>query len=184
MAVNGIALAALAGGSVFLYSALENQSFLSAIRDVISGKQPPVTTTAAASSGGGSGSGSGTAAAPAAPASVSGNMAIGKVLAALYGWSTGAQWNALVALWNRESGWDNTIWNGGSHAPTQPAGSSGAFGIPQALPYSKMPQAAWPTGDGGEASASAQISWGLSYIKSEYGTPEAAYNFDVANGGY
>jgi hypothetical protein len=112
------------------------------------------------------------------------NQQIGKLLAASYGWASGAQWQALVDLWNRESGWDNRIWNGGSHADTQPNGSSGAYGIPQALPYSKMPKAAWPPGYGGTADPTSQISWGLAYIKAAYGDPVTANNFDATHPGY
>lgn len=112
------------------------------------------------------------------------NQNIGKMLAASYGWSTGAEWNALVQLWDRESGWDNTVWNGGSHAATQPAGSSGAYGIAQALPYTKMPKAGWPPGYGGTADPTSQIAWGLSYIKSTYGTPSAALAHENSQGWY
>ena len=112
------------------------------------------------------------------------NQNIGKMLAASYGWSTGSQWDALVQLWDRESGWNNQVWNGGSTAATQPATSSGAYGIPQALPYSKMPKAGWPPGYGGTADPTSQISWGLAYIKATYGDPVTANNFDATHAGY
>lgn len=112
------------------------------------------------------------------------NQQIGKMLAASYGWSIGAEWDALVQLWDRESGWDNTVWNGGSHAATQPAGSSGAYGIAQSLPYSKYPKAGWPPGYGGTADPTSQISWGLAYIKSTYGSPTAALAHENSAGWY
>jgi hypothetical protein len=112
------------------------------------------------------------------------NQNIGKMLAASYGWSTGAEWDALVQLWDRESGWDNTVWNGGSHAATQPASSSGAYGIAQSLPYSKYPKAGWPPGYGGTADPTSQISWGLAYIKSTYGSPSAAWAHETSAGWY
>ena len=112
------------------------------------------------------------------------NQNIGKMLAASYGWSAGAEWDDLVSLWDRESGWDNTIWNGGSHAATQPAGSSGAYGIAQSLPYTKYPKAGWPPGYGGSADPTSQISWGLAYIKSTYGTPGAAWAHETSAGWY
>jgi hypothetical protein len=87
-----------------------------------------------------------------------GNRLIGRVMAAAYGW-TGGQWDALNALWTGESGWNNRARNP----------SSGAFGIPQALPPGKMGAAA----AGGNAVA--QIAWGLGYIKSVYGSPANAY---------
>jgi hypothetical protein len=112
------------------------------------------------------------------------NQGIGKLLAASYGWSTGTEWDDLVSLWDRESGWDNTIWNGGSHAATLPAGSSGAYGIAQSLPYTKYPKAGWPPGYGGSADPHAQISWGLAYIKSTYGSPSAAWAHETSAGWY
>jgi hypothetical protein len=87
------------------------------------------------------------------------NKALGRSMAAnLYGW-TGGQWNALDALWMGESGWNNLARNP----------SSGAFGIPQALPPGKM----GPAAAGGNAWA--QIMWGLRYIHDVYGTPAGAY---------
>lgn len=85
-------------------------------------------------------------------------------------WSL-AQWPALQELWTRESGWDE--------GATNP--SSGAYGIPQSLPASKMGPAAQGTGP---AAAKAQIAWGLQYIKERYGSPSAALDFHDANNGY
>jgi resuscitation-promoting factor RpfB len=122
---------------------------------------------------------------PAAPNTTGAtNQATGKLLAAGYGWATGNEWNALVLLWDQESGWDNRIWNGGSHAATQPAGSSGAYGIAQSLPYTKYPKPGWPPGYGGSADPTSQISWGLAYIKSTYGTPSAAWAHETSAGWY
>jgi phage-related protein len=74
-----------------------------------------------------------------------------------FGWGTGEQ-GPLEALWQGESGWDP-----GAVNPT-----SGAYGIPQALP------AAWghPYNLGDWQS---QINWGLQYIKATYGSPSAAW---------
>lgn len=71
------------------------------------------------------------------------------------------QWSCLDQLWVGESGWN---W-----AATNPY--SGAYGIPQALPATKMSSAGpdWLT------NPATQISWGLSYIKSRYGTPCSAW---------
>lgn len=92
----------------------------------------------------------------------SGAQALGQAMAASnYHW-TGAQWNALKALWTGESGWNYKAKNA----------ASGAYGIPQALPASKMASAGpdWKTNPG------TQILWGLRYIKSRYGTPANAYS--------
>ena len=86
-----------------------------------------------------------------------------------YGWSD-ADFNALVNLWNRESGWSVTNRNR----------SSGAYGIPQALPASKMSSA----GSDYLTNYKTQINWGLSYIKSRYGSPSNAWNSFKAKGWY
>ncbi len=72
-----------------------------------------------------------------------------------------SQWQCLDALWTRESDWSVTDRNA----------SSGAYGIPQALPGSKMASAGadWRT------DAATQISWGLRYIDKRYGTPCSAW---------
>jgi len=77
-----------------------------------------------------------------------------------YGWGPG-QMPPLIALWNGESGWNRLARNP----------SSGAYGIPQALPPGKMGPAANPP----TSSAAAQINWGLGYIKGRYGSPGSAY---------
>lgn len=109
----------------------------------------------------------------AATASAAANQALAKSLAPA-DWTTGTQWDDLVALWNRESGWSNTAMN-----PT-----SGAFGIAQALPPSKYPVAGQPTSMGGSADAKAQIQWGLQYIQQRYGSPAAAWAHEEAYGWY
>jgi len=165
------------------------------IKDVLQGKSTSATADTSESEltdafSGTSESTSGAAgeaiASGAAPGSGTGadNQAIGQLLAGAYGWNTGDEWNDLVSLWNQESGWNNTIWNGGSTAATQPANSSGAYGIAQALPYTKYPKAGWPPGYGGTADPSSQITWGLSYIKSTYGTPSAAWQHEQTYGNY
>jgi hypothetical protein len=103
----------------------------------------------------------GTLSAPAEPAVVPGsNRAIGQQLAASWGW-TGAEWVCLDNLFQRESNWRELAGN-----PT-----SGAYGIPQALPGSKMASAGadWLT------NPATQITWGLGYIKGRYGTPCGAW---------
>jgi len=91
----------------------------------------------------------------------SANQKIGQTLALTRGWA-GPQWAALKNLWNGESGWNERALNK----------SSGAYGIPQALPASKMASA----GSDWKTNASTQIKWGLSYIASRYGNPVSAYS--------
>jgi TP901 family phage tail tape measure protein len=73
-----------------------------------------------------------------------------------------SQWPALKALWMGESGWNPLAHNA----------SSGAHGIPQSLPASKMAS----EGSDYMTNAATQIRWGLKYIKSRYGSPASAYS--------
>ena len=108
--------------------------------------------------------------APNAPAASPGTAkAIASNLVADRGWGDG-QYNCLVVLWDYESSWN-------VHA-TNP--STGAYGIPQALPGSKMSTA----GPDWQNNATTQIKWGLSCIAERYGTPCGAWSFWQANGWY
>jgi hypothetical protein len=75
----------------------------------------------------------------------------------------------LLDLWNRESGWRYDAEN-----------ASGAYGIPQALPGSKMASA----GADWQTNPATQIRWGLTYIKQIYGNPCGAWGFEESNGYY
>ncbi|MFF1483901.1 transglycosylase SLT domain-containing protein [Streptomyces sp. NPDC058319] len=81
-----------------------------------------------------------------------------------------AQFNAFSNIVNHESSWN-------VHATNS---SSGAYGLVQALPASKMSSvgADWKT------NPKTQIKWGLDYMNSRYGSPAAAWNFWQANGWY
>lgn len=89
--------------------------------------------------------------------------AAARVLMADYGFSSDAQWNCLNLLWEGESSWRYTAENS----------SSGAYGIPQSLPASKMAS----VGADYRTNPITQIKWGLGYIKQSYGTPCGAWNF-------
>ena len=115
-------------------------------------------------------SGSPSPSAPAAPPAPSGSpqqIALGML--GSYGWSSD-QFSCLVPLWNQESGWNVEATN-----PT-----SGAYGIPQALPGSKMASA----GPDWQTDATTQIRWGLGYIKGTYGSPCGAWAHEQAVGWY
>ncbi len=86
-----------------------------------------------------------------------------------YGFSVSTQWTCLLDIWNQESGWE---WDAEN--------ASGAYGIPQSLPASKMASA----GSDYMTDATTQMKWGLSYIQSTYGSPCAAWDFEEANGYY
>ncbi|WP_342776337.1 transglycosylase SLT domain-containing protein [Nonomuraea terrae] len=88
------------------------------------------------------------------------NKSIAKPMVSERGWST-AQYRCLVKLWHRESGWNHRAANG----------SSGAYGIPQALPGHKMAS----SGRDWRTNPRTQIKWGLRYIKQRYGTPCRAW---------
>lgn len=77
-----------------------------------------------------------------------------------YLWSE-SDYQALVNLWERESNW-----NANAHNK-----SSGAHGIPQSLPASKMSS----EGSDYHTNGYTQIRWGLKYIKERYGSPSAAW---------
>ncbi|MCL2782600.1 MAG: hypothetical protein FWD80_01285 [Propionibacteriaceae bacterium] len=87
-------------------------------------------------------------------------QAIAKSLMPDYGFGAD-QFGCLVNLWNYESGWRVNARNP----------SSGAYGIPQSLPPTKMASAGsdWMT------NPTTQIKWGLTYIKARYGTPCGAW---------
>lgn len=86
-----------------------------------------------------------------------------------YGWSD-YDWECLVKLWNRESSWN----------PNAVNKSSGACGIPQSLPCSKMKS----FGSDYRTNYKTQVKWGLNYIKNRYGTPSEAWGHSQRTGWY
>ncbi len=86
-----------------------------------------------------------------------------------YHW-TSWQFHYLNLLWMRESGWNRFAYN---H-------SSGAYGIPQAVPGDKMASA----GPNWRTSARTQIIWGMGYIRSRYGDPWNAWQHELRYGWY
>jgi hypothetical protein len=121
---------------------------------------------AAAQQASSQGGGGGGAAAP-APSGSPQQIAAGML--GSFGWSSG-EFGCLQSLWNQESGWNVYASNP----------SSGAYGIPQALPGDKMASA----GPDWQSSAATQIRWGLGYIKGTYGSPCAAWSHEQATGWY
>ena len=77
-----------------------------------------------------------------------------------YGWGS-FQFACLNKLWTKESNWRYKARNK----------SSGAHGIPQALPATKMES----IGTDWRTNPVTQISWGLRYIEVRYETPCKAY---------
>lgn len=95
--------------------------------------------------------------------------ALAKSMVAERGWD-GEQFACLNKLWTKESGWRVTAANS----------ASGAYGIPQSYPGTKMASvgADWRT------NAKTQITWGLKYISGRFGTPCGAWNHSQARGWY
>ncbi|MER7210891.1 lytic transglycosylase domain-containing protein [Streptosporangium sp. NPDC000239] len=105
---------------------------------------------------------------PPGSANPTGNKALGKSMLEAMGW--GDQWGCLEKLWMKESGWNERAMNR----------YSGAYGIPQSLPGSKMASA----GSDWQVNPATQIQWGLTYIKGRYGTPCGAWGHSQATGWY
>ena len=96
-------------------------------------------------------------------------QAYAKARCETYGWSD-YDFDCLVSLWNRESGWNPLAHNS----------SSGAHGIAQALPASKMSS----HGSDYMTNYKTQINWGLDYIKARYGCPANAWSHSQQTGWY
>ncbi|OUE21204.1 hypothetical protein BFL34_00552 [Clavibacter michiganensis] len=130
---------------------------------------PPVVTpspsTGSGSGGKSSGSGGGGAIAIPDPGSAKG---IARSILASQGMGDD-QYACLDYLWTKESGWRVNAYN-----------PSGAYGIPQALPGSKMASA----GPDWQTNPATQITWGLGYIDSRYGSPCGAKAHSVLKNWY
>jgi hypothetical protein len=136
-------------------------------RQAAAAKAAAAQPSASSGSASGSGSGATAAAQPVSTPSGSPQEVAQQMLDAA---GLGGQFSCLDSLWSHESGWSVYASNPGS----------GAYGIPQALPGSKMASA----GPGWQSSAATQIRWGLSYIDSTYGSPCGAWSHEEASGWY
>lgn len=109
---------------------------------------------------------------PAAPASCnvySGNRKVGCAMVLAHGWDL-QQMACLDKLWTKESSWNEKARNK----------SSGAYGIPQAYPASKLATA----GGDWQTNPATQIKWGIGYIDDRYGTPCKAWSTSQSTGSY
>jgi hypothetical protein len=137
---------------------------------VVSPKLASPAEVAAATSGNGTGTGGGGIIyVTSTPPNPNTAQSIAYNLMASFGFSPTLYFGCLLDLWNRESGWVYDAEN-----------ASGAYGIPQALPGSKMASA----GPDWQTNPATQIKWGLGYIKQLYGNPCGAWSFEEANGYY
>lgn len=96
-----------------------------------------------------------------------------------YGWGDD-QFNCLVDLWNRESGWRWDAINPNFSPSREAIPENQAYGIPQSGPGSKMSSAGadWKT------NPQTQIRWGIGYIEGRYGSPCGAWAHSEANNWY
>jgi Transglycosylase SLT domain len=124
------------------------------------------SSTSAGSGGSGGGGGGGVSYPPPNPGTA---QSIAYHMMPSFGFDPSTQFGCLDQMWMRESGWNYQAYN-----------ASGAYGIPQALPGSKMASA----GPDWQTNPATQINWGLGYIKSMYGTPCNAWAFWQAHGYY
>lgn len=173
MAVSGVSAPAVfaAGvGALFLWSGLKGASVTTSLRSLLSAKPHlagananPITAAPGTPGGGG-----GVAAAGGNPAggNDAANQALGRQMAAGYGWGSGQEWTALNNIVMAESGWSDTVTN-----PT-----SSAAGIAQNI------NGFGPGYQSGNAAQ--QIAWLLSYVRQRYGDPIRAWQFHLANGWY
>ncbi|WP_308285295.1 lytic transglycosylase domain-containing protein [Actinoplanes hulinensis] len=106
---------------------------------------------------------------PAACRSLSGSREVGCALMIEAGFEF-SEFSCLNKLWDHESGWN--------YRATNP--SSGAYGIPQAYPGSKMSSIA----DDWKINPATQIKWGLGYVKGRYDSPCGAWNHFQDAGSY
>jgi hypothetical protein len=132
----------------------------------VAAANPGTTGSSGSSSGGGSGGIVYVTSTPPDPGSA---QSIAYNMLASFGFNPATFFGCLKDMWDRESGWVYDAEN-----------PSGAYGIPQALPGSKMATA----GADWQTNPATQIKWGLGYIKAIYGNPCSAWAFEEANGYY
>lgn len=193
MALSAAAVGYTVVGGLVLYSGVKGATLAHTVQDVLKGSlslpdDEPVSFSFSSSSSSGSpgsaGSGSGTDAGSSS-ASAAANQALAKKIieadSSYSGWDSGQNWTDLVSLWHQESEWSATADNP----------DSGAYGIAQALghgtggaPYPSSYKDANPPKYGGTSNPGEQIQWGLSYIKSTYGSPVMAWAHETANNWY
>lgn len=132
--------------------------------------EPLPAPTRAASAGASRGaSGSHNAVAPVAPAATGTIKGDAQAYLESKGF-TGEQWACFDRLIQKESGWN----------PSARNSSSGAYGLPQSLPGSKMAS----MGADWETNPITQVAWGLNYMVGRYGSPCGAYSHSQRNGWY
>jgi resuscitation-promoting factor RpfB len=127
---------------------------------------PKVAAQPSQAAGGAGGVAGGVAVAPPDPGTA---QRIAYNMLSSFGWAPSTYYSCLNNIYTRESGWRYNAEN-----------ASGAYGIPQALPGSKMATAGadWMT------NPATQIKWGLGYIQTRYGNPCSAWSYWEAHSYY
>jgi resuscitation-promoting factor RpfB len=171
---SGAAIAAAAVSSSRAVAVLEQQRQQMIVMSAASHTMriigaPKVAAQPTQASGGTAGSTGGAGGVPVAPPDPGTAQRIAYTMLSSFGWSPSTYYSCLNNIWTRESGWRYNAEN-----------ASGAYGIPQALPGSKMASAGadWMT------NPATQIKWGLGYIQGRYGDPCSAWSYWEAHGYY
>jgi hypothetical protein len=167
----GAAVAQVSSGRQGLVLAQERQKVIlqaAATQSFSVTSAPKISTVPPPSSVNQGGGQTGAPLVPSTPPNPSSAQGIAYKLLPSFGFSTN-QFGCLNDIWSRESGWRYNAEN-----------ASGAYGIPQALPGSKMASA----GPNWQTNPTTQIKWGLGYIKGRYGTPCDAWSAWQVQGWY
>ena len=162
------------GSNLPSQSVTSSSQAASIVRDDFTVTEPPKPTptptpTAAPAETPSKSGGGGGYAPPAAAPDPGSAQAIAAQMVADRGWPS-TEYDCLYSLWAKESGWRYNAYNAGS----------GAYGIPQSLPGSKMASA----GADWETNPATQITWGLGYITGRYETPCGAWGHSQSAGWY
>ena len=144
------------------YTRNAQNQMVSVMRQALTAAEKAAIAAQRAASGGGAGVAGPGGGQPAANAALARKM--------YPAWGSGAEWSAWNSIAMAESGWNQYARNS----------KSGAYGIPQALPPSKMGAAANPP----QSNPHAQISWMIGYLKGRYGDPINAWQFHLNHGWY
>lgn len=168
MAIKGASVAYVVVGGLLVYSGIKGSSISDTAKTILSGNtNVSDTETIGASTTADTGSTGDTGA---ANAGAEANQALAKQIATQMGygsWTTGQAWDDWVSLWNQESGWNIDAAN-----PT-----SDARGIAQNIN-------GYNDTDYIEGNATSQITWGINYIASRYGSPVMAWAHEQADNWY
>lgn len=166
MTINGASVAYAVAGGLLAYSGIKGATISDTVKAVLSGNLNVTDTESLGDTSNASNAPAGNTGASTATAAE--NQALAKTLAVKLGyssWTTGQEWADWVSLWNKESSWMDEA------NPT-----SSARGIAQNI-----------NGYGPnyiKGNMTSQITWGINYIASRYGSPSLAWAHEVENNWY